>query len=146
MKTTNANDTTKTQAGKRVLNLFPTAEKCLLKIKQEQEMYSHFFKSDYQNTEGYIFTWEDGRSYDPNYISNLFQRATKEFGRPEITLHKLRHPYVRPTTKKINSFLPIYVAFLYFQENDTLQEKGNLPAFSDISHILHALSQELVYE
>lgn len=48
--------------------------------------------------------------------------------------------------KKINSFLPIYVAFLYFQENDTLQEKGNLPAFSDISHILHALSQELVYE
>lgn len=91
VKTTNADDTTKTQAGKRVLNLFPTAEKCLLKIKQEQEVYSRFFKSDYQNTEGYIFTWEDGRSYDPNYISNLFQRATKEFGRPEITLHKLRH-------------------------------------------------------
>lgn len=91
VKTTSASDTTKTQSSKRVLNLFDTAEKCLLKIRAEQEINKAFFKNDYKNQEGYIFTWEDGTPYDPNYISKLFQRATKEFGRPEITLHKLRH-------------------------------------------------------
>ncbi|MBR2276289.1 MAG: tyrosine-type recombinase/integrase, partial [Lachnospiraceae bacterium] len=44
-----------------------------------------------KNTEGYIFVKEDGSQYDPNRISRLFGKATKEFGRPEITLHKLRH-------------------------------------------------------
>ena len=29
--------------------------------------------------------------YDPNYVTRAFVHATKEFGRPEITLHKLRH-------------------------------------------------------
>ena len=91
VRTTNAEDSTKTQAGKRTLNLFGTAEKCLLRLKQEQEYNRKFFQSDYKNKEGYIFTWENGTPYDPNYISSLFCKATKEFGRPEITLHKLRH-------------------------------------------------------
>ena len=51
----------------------------------------NFFQGDYKNINNYIFTWEDGTPYNPNYISKLFQKATKEFGRPEITLHKLRH-------------------------------------------------------
>lgn len=91
VKTTSAEDSTKTQSSKRTLNLFSTAEKCLQQIKQEQNYNKEFFKADYKNTEGYIFTWENGSPYDPNYISSLFCKATKEFGRPEITLHKLRH-------------------------------------------------------
>lgn len=51
----------------------------------------NFFQGDYKNINNYIFTWEDGTPYNPNYISKLFQKATKEFGRPVITLHKLRH-------------------------------------------------------
>lgn len=91
VKTTEASDTTKTRAGKRVLNLFETAEKCLLQVKKEQEANRNFFKNCYKNKDGYIFTWEDGTLYDPDYISKLFCKATKDFGRPEITLHKLRH-------------------------------------------------------
>lgn len=91
VKTTSAEDSTKTQSSKRTLNLFSTAEKCLQQTKHEQDYNKEFFKADYKNTEGYIFTWEDGSPYDPNYISSLFCKATKEFGRPEITLHKLRH-------------------------------------------------------
>lgn len=91
MKSTYATDSTKTHSSKRVLNLFDTAEKCLAKIQAEQESNRAFFKSDYKNSDGYIFTWENGAVYDPNYISKLFQKATKEFGRPEISLHKLRH-------------------------------------------------------
>ncbi|MCI6421926.1 MAG: tyrosine-type recombinase/integrase, partial [Blautia sp.] len=84
-------DATKTVSGKRVLYLFETAEKCLRKIQKEQEYNKRFFKNEYINAEGYVFTWEDGRTYNPDYISKLFSKATKEFGRPEITLHKLRH-------------------------------------------------------
>ena len=91
VKTTSASDTTKTHSSRRALNLFDTAEKCLLKIYREQEENKAFFQGDYKNTGNYIFTWEDGSPYDPNYISKLFQKATKKFGRPEISLHKLRH-------------------------------------------------------
>lgn len=91
VKTVKSSDSTKTQSSKRVLNLFPTAESCLQQIQKEQEENRTFFQSDYQNKDNYIFTWEDGRPYDPNYISRQFQKATAEFGRPEITLHKLRH-------------------------------------------------------
>ena len=91
VKTVDATNATKTHSSKRTLTLFETAEKCLLKIKDEQEENKAFFKREYKNKDSYIFTWEDGKTYDPNYITNLFIKATKAFGRPEITLHKLRH-------------------------------------------------------
>ena len=87
-------DTTKTPAGRRTLQLFPTAENCLRKLKAEQEANRKFFGNTYKNTEGFVFTWEDGSRYDPNYISRMFSKYTEKFGRPEITLHKLRHTCV----------------------------------------------------
>lgn len=84
-------DLTKTPAGRRDLALFPTAITCLQSIKEEQDRNKKFFGNEYKNTEGYLFTWEDGHSYNPDYISKLFGKATKAYGRPEITLHKLRH-------------------------------------------------------
>jgi len=94
VNTIDESDLTKTPAGRRTLVLFPTAINCLEKIKAEQEENQAFYGSSYQNKEGYIFTWEDGRCYDPNYISRTFAKATKKFGRPEITLHKMRHTCV----------------------------------------------------
>lgn len=91
VKTTEAKDSTKTINSFRTLALFPTAELCLKQIQAMQNENRRFFKNCYQNKDNYVFTWEDGRSFDPNYISKLFCKATKEFGRPEITLHKLRH-------------------------------------------------------
>lgn len=60
-------------------------------IQKEQIINKEFFKSDYLNRDGYVFTWEDGRPYNPDYISKLLKKATSSFGRPEITLHNLRH-------------------------------------------------------
>ena len=84
-------DQTKTDSSRRELCLFPTAEKCLDKIRQQQDADKAFFGKEYLNREGYIFCWGDGHTYDPNYISSLFRKAMRKFGRPEITLHKLRH-------------------------------------------------------
>lgn len=91
VKSVTREDDTKTKAGYRTLNLFTAAKKCLRSIKQEQEENARFFGKEYQNKDGYVFTWEDGRPYDPNYISREFKKASTAFGRPEITLHKLRH-------------------------------------------------------
>lgn len=90
VKTTEAKDSTKTVNSFRTLALFPMAEQCLARIKAEQAENREFFGNDYQEN-GYVFTWEDGKPYDPDYISKLFCTATKAYGRPEITLHKLRH-------------------------------------------------------
>ena len=86
-----AADCTKTDGSKRDLSLFPTAEKCLQKIFARQTEDKAFYKNSYLNTEGYVFCWEDGRLYDPDYITKRFRKAMRRFGRPEITLHKLRH-------------------------------------------------------
>lgn len=84
---------TKTSASRRTLTLIPLAEKCLKNILLEKKENKEFFGNEYVENE-HIFTWEDGRSYDPNYISRTFKKATKKYGRPEISLHKLRHSCV----------------------------------------------------
>ena len=90
VKTVHEERNTKTDSSCRDLQLFPTAIRCLQKVREKQEQDKRFFKGDYQNT-GLVFCWEDGHPYDPNYLTRTFNKATKEFGRPEITLHKLRH-------------------------------------------------------
>ena len=84
-------DTTKTNAGRRDLMLFPVAEKCLNDIQRSQEENEKFWGDAYNDTQGYVFTASNGTPYDPNYVSDAFHRTTIKFGRPEITLHKLRH-------------------------------------------------------
>lgn len=82
---------TKTRDSKRKLHLFPAAEKCLLAVKQEQDDYKSFFGATYRNTGGHVFTREDGSQYDPSWLSKNFEKAMKDYGRPDITFHKLRH-------------------------------------------------------
>lgn len=42
---------------------------CLAKVKEEQKQNEEFFQSDYQNIDGYVFTWENGKPYNPDYTS-----------------------------------------------------------------------------
>jgi len=42
---------------------------------------------------GFVVVWEDGRSYRPNYISELFTKFLKQNGLPKIVLHELRHTF-----------------------------------------------------
>lgn len=89
--TIEAKNRTKTRESHRTLSLFPTALKCLEQVRKEYEHNKEYWGDGYLNDEGYVFSWEDGRPYDPDYISHLFKKAMTQFGRPEITLHKLRH-------------------------------------------------------
>ncbi len=59
-------------------------------IKKKQLEDKKFFGKEYQESD-YVFRWDDGHTYDPDYISKQFKKAMTAFNRPEITLHKLRH-------------------------------------------------------
>ena len=43
-------------------------------------------------------------------INNILNRHCTDLGIPVITIHGLRHPYVKPTTKKFASFLKFFRA------------------------------------
>jgi integrase len=40
---------------------------------------------------GLVFTWEDGRAYHPDYLSQAFERQIKQLALPPVRLHDLRH-------------------------------------------------------
>jgi integrase len=44
-------------------------------------------------TQGHVFTMDDGRALDPSYVTRLFQRLRKGPGEelPELSFHGLRH-------------------------------------------------------
>ena len=64
-RTIYAEDKTKSKSGHRTLNLFPTAELCFKKLKQQQEENREFFGDTYCDTQGYVFTHEDGQTSLP---------------------------------------------------------------------------------
>lgn len=48
-----------------------------------------------------------GELYHPDSVVNLHKKILKDAGLPHIRFHDLRHPYVKPTTKKFATFLKI---------------------------------------
>lgn len=39
----------------------------------------------------YVFTWEDGHPYSPDYVSHTFHKLLKKYDLPHIRFHDLRH-------------------------------------------------------
>ena len=63
----------------------------LFKILLQQEQYyrNHFGKDYIAND--YVFTWEDGHPYSPDYVSHTFHKLLKKSDLPHIRFHDLRH-------------------------------------------------------
>jgi integrase len=83
--------TTKTRSGRRTVPLsdFGVAALLTWKLTQagEAEMAQEAWVGD-----GHVFTMEDGRPLDPQYVSRLFQKIrTQGEPLPELTFHGLRH-------------------------------------------------------
>ncbi|WP_431991975.1 tyrosine-type recombinase/integrase [Streptomyces albogriseolus] len=55
------------------------------KHRKEPKKYGPYVDS------GRVFTWEDGRPYHPEYLSQVFNRLVQKLGLPPIRLHDLRH-------------------------------------------------------
>ena len=53
----------------------------------------------WQNT-NYIFTTYEGGAMHPDTITSWFRKFIIKHNLPRVSVHSLRHPYVKPTTKK----------------------------------------------
>jgi integrase len=61
--------------------------------KKEQEKDKEFYKTMYNN-QGYVLAWEDGRCFDPHYLSEYFTKAMVDIGfKQKATFHSCRHFY-----------------------------------------------------
>jgi integrase len=85
-------NTPKTKAGLRTVALSDFAVATLLAwhLRQAQEAET---AAEAWQTEGHVFTMEDGRALDPAYITRLFQKLRKGPGEelPAMSFHGLRH-------------------------------------------------------
>ncbi len=81
-------DTVKSKASHRYLPLVKKIKTCLMELRENQKRLGIY------DDKGYIFLWDDGREYNPDYITKLFSKAVKACPSDiprEITLHGLRH-------------------------------------------------------
>jgi integrase len=84
------NDSTKTKSSYRTLPMSVIIVDMLNKIKSEQDYYKRLQPNDYVD-DGYIFTQEEGRLINPNYVTKHFKDVLAKNGLTVLRLHDLRH-------------------------------------------------------
>lgn len=91
IKTDIAKERTKTQSSYRSYPLTDSVREMFDEIRKRQEAYKRFLESEY-NDSGYIFTWEDGRPYSPDYLTKNFKKIVRRSDKLDnsLTLHSLR--------------------------------------------------------
>lgn len=68
----------------------PEVRNMLLSIRNRQQEMKKFMGDGYFDS-GYVFTWDDGRILNPDYVSRKFSQILKANGLPHIRYHDLRH-------------------------------------------------------
>lgn len=93
----------------RTLPLVPFMRERLLALKEEQKenrrLCGRSYIKDYLE---YVCVNEIGDLIKPHYVTTAFPDLLKANGMRHIRYHDLRHPYVKPTTKKFASFLKFF--------------------------------------
>ena len=102
---------TKNLSSFRTLPLIPEVEQALLAAKEQQKaqkkLCGRSYCKDYQE---YICVDEMGQIVSPDYVTRVFPAVLMANNRKKIRFHDLRHPYVKPTTKKFLSFFKFEMA------------------------------------
>ena len=83
-------DKTKNTTSRRTLPLTPDVRKLLLDVKAAEAQNRRLLGRSYVDN-AYIFKWEDGRPYVPDYITRRFKDLMAKHGLPKIRFHDLRH-------------------------------------------------------
>lgn len=83
-------DKTKTTSSFRTYPLTQEVKEILIKIQAEEAKNRKLFGKDY-NESDYIFKWQDGRLYAPDYITKKFSKLLRQNNLPHIRFHDLRH-------------------------------------------------------
>lgn len=80
-------DNVKTESSHRYLPLLEIVKGDLLELMERQK------ETGIYSEDGYVFRWEDGRAYSPDYITKLFRKAVSGCSAvpDSLTFHGLRH-------------------------------------------------------
>ena len=99
----------KTAKSKRVVPLLPGAIEALKMQQamqaQDKEMYSEIY-----NDQGLVFARCDGTFLSQRAFMDKYHAFLKRYGASDVRFHDLRHPYVKPTTKKFITFFEAFRA------------------------------------
>jgi integrase len=83
-------DGTKNKKTMRTFPLLADVRALLLNLKKRQSENQRIFGNTYIESD-YIFKWQDGRLYKPDYVTRSFKRVLKRHGLKVIRFHDLRH-------------------------------------------------------
>ena len=83
-------DKTKNASSFRSFPLVSEARKIFLEAKKREKNNRILFGSSYLEND-YIFKWDDGHLYAPEYISKQFSKLLDKYEFPHIRFHELRH-------------------------------------------------------
>ena len=86
LKSTVAEDATKTEASCRSCAIFPETAEILEKVKALQDKHRREYKESYQESD-YVFTFEDGHSMSPDYASKRFKKIIRRSENLDKRLH-----------------------------------------------------------
>ncbi len=111
--------TPKTKAGVRIVPMLSEVKQALLEARLSQ-MRHGFNQSVVDGYSGFIFQNRFGDCISPHCINRAIERISRDYNAaesacaeeehrepvllPHFTVHNLRHPYVKPTTKKFCLF------------------------------------------
>jgi len=82
----------KTDSSERQLKLSDSLVTTLLAAQVKRETNKRKLGKRYED-KGYVFCYENGRPYRPNYLSHLFALLLEQHGLPHIRFHDLRHTH-----------------------------------------------------
>lgn len=86
-------DTPKTANSERPLRISRTAVVLLLEYKHWQDAQRARLGDAWQDTDGRVFTSEEGKPLFPDAVTKWFTEFVKRTGLPKVTIHSLRHTY-----------------------------------------------------
>lgn len=90
VKTAVEKDKTKTTSSRRTYPMTAEIKSLLLELKAQQERDRKYYGNTYHKGD-YVFRWEDGRPFSPDYVSQKFNKLLKAHNMPHIRFHELRH-------------------------------------------------------
>ena len=83
-------DKTKTEASYRTFPLSDDIVNLLVLLKNQEKENKSFFGREYIQND-YVFKWDNGQPYNPDYITSKFAKTLKKYNLKKIRFHDLRH-------------------------------------------------------
>lgn len=83
-------DQTKTSSSYRSYPLTDDVKTILYDLKEKEQKNREMFGKSYIDN-NHIFKWDNGKPYEPNYVSQKFRKLIRRSELPYIRFHDLRH-------------------------------------------------------